>query len=169
MNQRWLLSQPGVHTLSVGAAHPEELDAHLDMADREQGPLAPEERAVFARLERALGVLGDTYCSFCHDCLPCPEDVNIPEILRLRNLARAYDMVEFGRFRYKMFVHKDAVTGKRTGGAGHWFPGADAELCTDCGECLPRCPLHLPIPDLLRETHELLSGEVGKRLWGDDE
>ena len=115
-----------------------------------------------------MGQLGDTYCNFCHACLPCPEDVNIPDILRLRNLTRGFDMVDFGKYRYKMFVQKDPETGERTGGAGDWFPGASASFCTDCGDCLPRCPLHLSIPALLRDTHDLLSGEVGKRMWAKD-
>jgi predicted aldo/keto reductase-like oxidoreductase len=164
MNQRWLLSQPEVHTLSLGAARPEDFDAHLTMADRGE-PLTPAEEEIFERLHAALETLGDSYCNFCHACLPCPEDVHIPEILRLRNLALAYDMKEFGRYRYKMFVRRDPEMGGRTGGAGHWFPGAQGDFCTECGDCLPRCPLNLPIPALLKETHALLGGEEGKRLW----
>lgn len=167
MNQRWLLTQPDVHTLSLGCERPEEFDAHLDMANRVHGPITPDENAIFTRLASATASLGDTYCNFCHACLPCPEDVHIPEILRLRNLVQSLDMRDFGKYRYKMFAHKDEQTGERVGGAGHWFPGTDAAFCTECGDCLPRCPLHLPIPALLRETHEALSGEVGKRLWQD--
>lgn len=162
-NQRWLLSQPEVHTLSLGAAKPEEFDAHLEGAVG--GPLTEVERAVDERLQMQLKVLENTYCSFCHECLPCPEDVNIPEILRLRNLAIAYDMVEFGRYRYGMFIRRDPETGQPTGGAGHWFPGRQGDWCTDCGECLPRCPLKLNIPELLRDAHERLSGREGRRLW----
>lgn len=168
MNQRWLLVQPGVHTLSLGCEKPEEFDAHLEMANMPMTPLTAEEEAMFARLSLAFDTLGDSYCNFCHACLPCPEDVHIPEILRLRNLTNALEMEDFGKYRYKMFVHKDKETGERVGGASHWFPGADATFCTDCGDCLPRCPLSLPIPMLLRETHEQLSGEVGKRLWAED-
>jgi uncharacterized protein len=167
MNQRWLLAQPDVHTLSLGCERTSDFDAHLAMANREHGPLTQDEQVIFARLGEAVAGIGDTYCNFCHACLPCPEDVHVPEILRLRNLTHAFDMQEFGKYRYKMFVHKDAETGERTGGAGHWFPGTDAAFCTDCGDCLPRCPLDLPIPALLRETHAALSGEVGKRLWED--
>jgi len=163
-NQRWLLAQPEVHTLSLGAATPEEFDAHLRGADQE-GPLKSIESDVASRLQDALESLAPTYCSFCHECLPCPEDVHIPEILRLRNLALALDMVEFGRYRYGMFVRRDPETGEPTGGAGHWFPGRQGDWCTDCGKCLPRCPLKLDIPALLRDAHERLSGREGRRLW----
>lgn len=164
MNQRWLLSQPEVHTLSLGATRPEEFEAHREMAEHGE-PLTDEEKVILARMDAMIGRLGATYCNFCHACLPCPEEVHIPEILRLRNLVHAYDMSDFGRYRYKMFARHDAETGERTGGAGHWFPGTQGDFCTDCGDCLPRCPLNLPIPTLLRETHELLGGEVGKRMW----
>jgi predicted aldo/keto reductase-like oxidoreductase len=167
MNQRWLLCQPEVHTLSLGCQRPEEFDAHLAMANREQGVLNAEEQAIFDRLANAMMGLGESFCTFCHACLPCPEDVHIPEILRLRNIAKAYDMVEFGKYRYKMFQHKDPVTGETVGGANHWFPGKDGAFCTSCGDCLPRCPVNLPIPQLLQEAHEIMSGEVGKRLWSE--
>ncbi|MGC8669382.1 MAG: aldo/keto reductase [Chthonomonadales bacterium] len=164
INQRWLLSQPHVHTLSLGAARPHEFDAHLAMAQVD-GPLTPQEEAIIARLDAQLLGIGSTYCSFCHECLPCPEEVHIPEILRLRNLVKAFDMTDFGRFRYGLFARKDPDTGARIGGADHWFPGVQGDFCTNCGECLPRCPLHLPIPQLLAETHEMLGGRAGKRLW----
>jgi predicted aldo/keto reductase-like oxidoreductase len=164
MNQRWLLSQPEVHTLSLGAANPEEFEPHRRMAEHGE-PLSPGESAVVARLDAAMSDIGSTYCNFCHACLPCPEDVHIPEILRLRNLALAYDLTSFGKYRYKMFARHDPETGERTGGADHWFPGTQGDFCGDCDDCLPRCPLNLPIPTLLRETHALLGGEAGKRLW----
>ncbi len=168
MNQRWLLAQPEVHSLSLGCAKPEEYDAHLAMANRPHGPITAEEQAVFDRLEAAMrDALGDTYCTFCHECLPCPHDVNIPEILRVRNLIVAYDMKAFGRFRYNLLAYKDPKTGERAGGAGHWFPGANADFCTNCRSCVSRCPEELDVPLLLKEAHAAVAGEAGKRLWED--
>lgn len=155
LNYRFLLNDRRITTLSVGAANPSELDLPLSFADGD-GSLTNAEKAVFESLEtHAAQVLGTDKCSQCMACLPCPEEINIPEVLRLRNLAVAYEMVEFGKYRYRMFEN-----------AGHWFWGVKASRCTECGECLPRCPENLEIPRLLQDTHERLKGQEGRRLWG---
>lgn len=153
-NYRFLLSDPRITTLSVGAAEPAELDLPLAVADQ-SGPLNPTELGVLEQLEQQqVRVLGPDKCSQCYACLPCPEAIQIPEVLRLRNLAIAYGMQEFGRYRYQMFEN-----------AGHWFPGTKASRCTECGDCLPRCPENLSIPTLLQDTHEQLNGQPRTRLW----
>jgi predicted aldo/keto reductase-like oxidoreductase len=153
INDRFLLSDPRIHTLSLGASNPSEFAAHRPAWDRTD-PLSEQEIAVIQRLDQQFATLSSDRCQQCWQCLPCPENINIPEVLRLRNLAVAFDMVEFGKYRYKMFEN-----------AGHWFPGMRANKCTDCGDCLPRCPSQLDIPRLLRDTHHRLHTTAGKRLW----
>ncbi|MFB2839599.1 aldo/keto reductase [Floridanema evergladense] len=154
LSYRFLLSDRRITTLSLGAANPSELSEALSIADRDY-PLTTEELEILEDLESHQStILGTDKCSQCYACLPCPENINIPEVLRLRNLAVAYDMTDYGQYRYRMFEN-----------AGHWFPGVKANRCTSCGECLPRCPENLDIPSLLDDTHQRLNGPNRRRLW----
>ena len=156
LNYRFLLSDRRIHTLSLGAANPDELATPLQVAEADY-PLTDTETEVFAKLEAELtSSLGTDLCRQCDLCLPCPEQINIPEVLRLRNLTVAYDMSDYGQYRYGMLEN-----------AGHWFPGMKGNKCTDCGDCLPRCPQQLDIPNLLRDTHEQLKGKERRRLWSE--
>jgi hypothetical protein len=154
LNYRFLLSDRRITTLSVGPATPAELLSPLSVADRGE-PLTPMELEILERLEtQSEEALGSDRCSQCYACLPCPENIHIPEVLRLRNLAVAYDMTDFSQYRYQMFEN-----------AGHWFAGVKGNCCTSCGDCLPRCPETLDIPALLSDAHQRLNGPPRRRLW----
>ncbi|MBW4520930.1 MAG: aldo/keto reductase [Scytolyngbya sp. HA4215-MV1] len=158
-NDLFCLSHPQVHTLSVGASRPEDFDEHLktlSSLDRATEILPP----ITERLEQAaISRLGKDWMKTWHIGLPTPEAtphrINIPVILWLRNLAIAYDMVDYAKMRYNLL-----------GNGGHWFPGnrADQVIGLDLRQCLAHSPHADKIPTFLAETHELLSGEAVKRL-----
>ena len=158
-NDLFCLSHPEVHTLSLGAANPSDFDEHLKvlpLLDKADEVLPP----ILERLEKeAIATLGKDWVENWKDGLPSydntPGNVNIPVILWLRNLALAYDMTEYGKARYNLLTN-----------AGHWFPGAKADRVArlNLHSCLSSSPYAEKIPDLLKETDELLGGAPVKRL-----
>lgn len=158
-NDLFCLSHPQVHTLSVGAARPQDLDEHLKtlplLAQADQ-VLPP----ILQRLEQAaIERMGEKWWHTWQVGLPKPEDtpgqLNIPVILWLRNLAIVYDMVSYGKMRYNLL-----------GNGGHWFPGTKADQVKqlDLTQCLVNSPHAAKIPQLLLEADELLGGQAVKRL-----
>lgn len=158
-NDLFCLSHSPVHTLSLGAARPTDFDEHLKtlpLLAQAQEWLTPIQH----RLEQAMiDALGAEWVKTWQIGLPKPEDtpgnINIPIILWLRNLAIAYDMVDYGKMRYNLL-----------GNGGHWFPGKRADKLSDFDltECLSQSPHREVIPALLADCDRLLGGDSVPRL-----
>lgn len=158
-NNLFCLSHPQVHTLSIGPSKPSDFDEHLKtipLLDRWDEILPP----ILQRLEQEfINCLGEDWVKTWHIGLPTheetPNQINIPVILWLRNLAIAYDLIDYGKMRYNLL-----------GNASHFFPGNNAENVEqfDLSQCLVNSPYADQIPHLLAETHQLLKGEAILRL-----
>ncbi len=89
----------------------------------------------FDSLVAEAAALGQSFCRRCGYCLPCKEEIPISTIMMsdayLRGDYRAVHM--FGG-KPMMIAFRQAV-----------------DKCTQCGECVDRCPYNLPIPDLMPE------------------
>lgn len=158
-NGLFCLARPEVHTLSCGVARPGDFDVHLEIPEK-LDQAAAVTAPIVARLESALReAVGEEWLARWQDGLPewheTPGEINIPVILRLRNLLLAFDMIEYGRMRYNLL-----------GNGGHWFPGKKADKLGEVNltACLTASPFADRIPGYLAETHRLLEGEEVKRL-----
>lgn len=76
--------------------------------------------------------LGD-YCRDCGLCMPCPQKVNIPAVLRFQ-CFQALGLKEWAKKLYGGLEVKVAN-------------------CNGCGECEPKCPYKLPILTRLQRVH----------------
>ena len=151
---RFLLAK-GITTLSLGATNKKDFEfAHKLRNSFEK--LSKLEKSALNKIEEVSNKrLNSTKCEQCRSCLPCPNEVPIPEILRLRNISIGYGQLEFSKERYNLI-----------GKAGHWWEEKNSSFCQECNECVPKCPSKLDIPNLLKETHNLLIENPTKRLWG---
>jgi hypothetical protein len=158
-NDLFCLSHSQVHTLSLGAARPTDFEEHLKvlpLLNKAEEVLSP----ILVRLEEAaIAALGEEWVRTWHIGLPSyentPGNINIPVILWLRNLAIAYDMIEYAKMRYNLL-----------GNGGHWFPGAKADQISklDLQACLINSPHRDKIPTFLEESDRLLGGQGVQRL-----
>jgi uncharacterized protein len=158
-NDLFCLSHAQVHTLSIGAAKPQDFDEHLktlDLIDRASEILPP----ILAKLaEEAIATLGEDWVKTWETNLPSwestPGQINIRVILWLLNLATAYDLVDYAKMRYNLL-----------GNGSHWFPGNKADKLNeiDLHQSLAHSPHVDKIPQFLAKAHQLLGGEEVKRL-----
>ena len=159
LNDLFCLSHPEVHTLSIGAARPTDFDAHLAALPHVETPW-PVMDPILKRLhEEGLRCLGEDWWMHWNEGLPplvyVPQELPLYHILRLYNLAKAFDMTAYGQMRYNLL-----------GGADHWFPGNKAVDIDQqkLAAALQHYRFASQIPDRLREAHALLNGEDKKRL-----
>ncbi len=157
-NDLFCLSRPEVHTLSLGAARPEDFDLHVEatrLYDKRHELLPPIEARLREAWRDTLGEFGETFDEGLPEWHETPGGINMRVIVWLYALAKAYDMVEYGKMRYNLL-----------GNAGHWFPGEKADKLdeVDLSQALANSPWKDRIPAVLREADEILGGEPVKRL-----
>ena len=120
--ERWVL-------VLAGAEHPELWDENWTVF-QEAAPLTAVEEAQIAELQRTYEKV---FCRRCDYCQPCTENIPIQTVLGIRSLVKRMGKGPVEKGPFAMAVER-------------------ARNCTECGECLPRCPYELPIPDLIREN-----------------
>ncbi len=154
LGYRFLLSK-GITTLSLGATDKKDFEFAYKLRNSYEELTILEKSALNKIEEVGKERLNSTKCEQCRSCLPCPNEIPIPEILRLRNISIGYGQIEFSKERYNLI-----------GKAGHWWEEKNSSFCQECNECIPKCPSKLDIPNLLKQTHDLLIENPTKRLWG---
>ena len=73
------------------------------------------------------------FCRRCDYCQPCTEEIPIQLIMGLRSMVK--------RMGADFLKQEPIVQGIQK-----------AQRCTQCGECMHRCPYDLPIPSLIQEN-----------------
>ena len=139
---QWVWNHPEVSVVLSGMSTMEQVEENLASADRSgAGSLSAEEVELVARARDTYMSLRPIGCTDCKYCQPCPNDVAIPQIFSLYNMA---------------FMHNAADQARR--GYGHVINEKHhAEQCLECGECESQCPQNLAIIDWLPKVHAFLT------------
>jgi predicted aldo/keto reductase-like oxidoreductase len=126
---KWVFANPHVCTSIPGMTTFEQMDSNFSiMASPELSE--GEER----ELKLASLLPGTYFCQSCRECIPtCPEQVEIPTLMRASMYAEAYGNVVQAE---ETIATVPAERGLR--------------VCAECASCQARCRRDLPIADRLR-------------------
>ncbi len=91
-----------------------------------------------SKLLKEAAKLGKGFCRSCGYCLPCLQEINIPDIFRFEGYYSRYGLKQWAKEQYAELPVK-------------------ADACVECGECFQRCPYKIPIIKKLKEAGEILS------------
>ncbi|HOF41878.1 MAG TPA: aldo/keto reductase [Candidatus Hydrogenedentes bacterium] len=141
---QWLWNRPEVTTVLSGMGTMDQVEENLACARRSGvGALSEDELETLSDAAYAFRQLNSIPCTTCGYCMPCPHGVDIPRNFQMYNNVQIFkgNQEALNRTIYLNFMAKEAR----------------ADACTVCNECLPKCPQHLKIPELLPKVHDTLS------------
>jgi uncharacterized protein len=104
----------------------------------EEGPLTEKDQE---RIEALRKQFNRQFCRRCDYCQPCSEGIRIQLAVGLKSVIK-----RFGRMAQELKWMTDLIEKARN--------------CSECGNCLPRCPYQLPIPDLIKKNLEWYDREI---------
>lgn len=113
----------------IGIEHSREMEENLAVWESDETLTEEDHREI----ERLTGLLGDRFCRGCGYCLPCPEGIPIPTVTFLKVFS-----MQMPRDRVVTPEHDRAVE--------------LAKGCTECRQCVAKCPYDLEIPQMLKEN-----------------
>jgi predicted aldo/keto reductase-like oxidoreductase len=126
----YALSQAGISTVLPGVRTTDELEAVLQFHD------ATDRQRDFGAAVAAASWSYRGSCVYCNHCLPCPSKIDVARTLRLADSAQ-------------QGVSDDLRAAYRA------LP-APASDCTECGQCVERCPFGVDVIEKMRRAVELL-------------
>ena len=125
---KWVLSIPDILVLA-GVEDKKLVDQNWKIFQGSHELTAEEQK----RLEEITKEYDKKFCRRCDYCLPCTAGIHIQMVMGLKSLVKRMG---------SQFL-KNPMFGKMLESAAN---------CTECGECMTRCPYSLPIPDMIKEN-----------------
>jgi predicted aldo/keto reductase-like oxidoreductase len=143
---RFVWNNPNVSVALSGMNGMAQIEENVAATDHSPDTTAAENALIQDLIEKNQK-LSDLYCTGCGYCMPCPNEVNIPENFRYMNWYRVWGMEKEAKQAYARLRKEGAWTAW----AGRVY-GLKADECLKCGECEPSCPQNIPIIEQLQEV-----------------
>ncbi|MFW9773028.1 MAG: aldo/keto reductase [Candidatus Thorarchaeota archaeon] len=144
---QFLWNQPEVSVVLSGMSAKWMVDENLESADNSGiNALTNYELKVISDLRAVYREYISIPCTNCEYCLPCPNSVNIPFNFRILN-----DFIWYGeelREKYLGFYNRFLCNAEEIEQENN----GNASVCTQCGECLEKCPQQINIPEELKKV-----------------
>jgi len=145
---RWVWNHPEVTLVLSGMNDDAQVAENLRIAaDAFPGTLSDPETSLVDRVARRYREIMKVACTGCGYCQPCPSGVNIPESFSLFNLFHTFGNQQ------APFFYALRMGGVLTGQPNY------ASLCSQCRDCVQKCPQGLEVPDLLEQVVAEFEGD----------
>ena len=129
---RWVWDLSGCTIVLSGMSTLDQVKENIDLANSYQvGGIDEEEEKLYKKVRREYIKRTVIPCTECRYCMPCPAGVAIPFVLGFYNEAFIFDDKDRHQREYLAFLPETMR----------------ADKCTHCGECLPKCPQKIQIPE----------------------
>jgi len=135
---QWVWNHPEVSVVLSGMSAMNQVVENVEYASRsDPSTLTEKDLKLISRVRKKYLEYGFVGCTGCRYCMPCPNGVDIPEVLAIYN--------EYYRKRGDTKAQQEVVNkySKRIP------PEKSAKQCAKCGECEGKCPQQLPIRNMI--------------------
>jgi predicted aldo/keto reductase-like oxidoreductase len=137
---QWLWDQPEISVVLSGMSLMQHVEENVtSAASSEIGTMSGDEMSVIDQVRLKYEEICPIKCTSCEYCMPCPNGLNIPDLLRLLNHGIMYDKLATSR---KWYLTKPE--------------GEQAGNCQRCYECEAVCPQQLIVSDWMEIVHAVL-------------
>ena len=141
---QWIWNQAEASVLLSGMSTMQQVIENIASAGRSGADVLSEaELLLIDKVREEFRRLAPVPCTQCKYCLPCPNGVEIADILTYYNDSIIYDNPRAPRFLYRN-LSKDK----------------QADNCVECFECEEKCPQGIPISEYLKTAHAWLNKNI---------
>lgn len=139
---RWLYNLPEVGVVLSGMSTMDHVVENVKTASEAGvGSLNKKELDLIDQVTELYNKNVRVGCTSCEYCLPCPQDVSIPDIFELYNNIYVYGTEEESKKSYERMIELEK----------------DVSKCIECGACESNCPQHLEIINFLKDAEKVLT------------